>query len=95
MPIPMWSYRCEYCGGLFKSYKYCENHEASCNKNPDGKTCIRCMYGWDKKERQANNNVCYKSNKRYCKTVARTCEHFVRINYKEEFWKKYIKKEGR
>ena len=85
MPKAMWSYQCDYCGGLFKSYKFCEKHEVACIKNPEGKSCMYCEYGWSKKERKKNNNVCPKSGRRYCKQISANCEHFIRIDRKQKF----------
>lgn len=85
MPKPMWSYRCDYCGGLFKSFKFCENHELACNKNPDGKSCVYCEYGWSKSLRKRSNGICPECNKRFGKRTSIKCDHFVRIDRKQKF----------
>ena len=54
MPTAFWSYKCEYCGSLFKSFKICDRHEMACNKNPDAKNCLYCEYGWSKSIRKRN-----------------------------------------
>ena len=83
MPKAMWSYQCEYCGGLFKSYKFCDKHEMACIKNPEGKSCMYCEYGWSKKERRKNNMICPKSKRKYCKQISANCEFFP---HSIDFW---------
>lgn len=85
MPTALWSYKCEYCGSLFKSYKFCDRHELACNKNPNGKNCIYCEYGWSKSLRKRTDRICPKSGKRFGKHASAYCEHFVKIDRKEKF----------
>lgn len=85
MPTAFWSYKCEYCGSLFKSFKICDRHEMACNKNPDAKNCLYCEYGWSKSIRKRNNMICPQLKKRYSKTSSVSCEFFKKIDRKEKF----------
>lgn len=46
------AFKCSFCGKLYQKQYFCQNHEKSCNKNPDSKrACFDCIFCTMKSER--------------------------------------------